>query len=176
MSKYIKNLMVKGVAERLDEVKDGVVVNVVGLPANTTVELRKQLRQKNIRLMVVKTSLARRATEGTPLCGAFDGIEGPLAIMWGAEDMVALAKEAIRLHKSKDKELEKFQALGGIMDGERLSAERVQEISTWPTREEQLSILMGQILSPGANLVGALNGPGGLLTSQIKKISEGESE
>ncbi len=173
MSKYIKNLMTKDLANRLADVKDMVLVNVVGMEANQTVELRKQLRDKSIRLMVVKTSLARRATEGTPLSAAFDGVEGPLAIMWGQADMVALAKEAIRLHKNND--IPAFQARGGVMDGEPLSAARVEEISQWPSREEQLSILVGQILSPGANLVGALLGPGKKLASQIKKKSEEET-
>lgn len=169
MSKYIKDLMTKDLASRLENVKDAVVVNVIGLNSGATYELRKQLREKNIRLMVVKSSLAQRATEGTPLAGTFSGLEGPLAIMWGAQDMVALAKEAMRLHKSKDKDVEAFQTRGGIMDGEHLSASRVEEVSKWPTREEQLSILMGQILSPGSKLVGALLGPGGALASQIKQ-------
>jgi large subunit ribosomal protein L10 len=173
MSKVIKDLMAKDLTRRWQGVKDGVVVKVVGIPANETVELRKQLRQKDIHLMVVKTSLARRAATGTPLQGAFDGHVGPLAFMWGSTDMVALAKEAARLHKAK--ELAAFEALGGIMDGEPLSAARVQEISTWPTREEQLSILMGQIRSPGARLMGALLGPGALLASQIKKCGEAET-
>ena len=45
---------------------------------------------------------------------------------------------------------------------------------TWPSRTEQLSILVGQILSPGATLSGQLLGPGGKLASQIKKKSEEE--
>lgn len=62
------------------------------------------------------------------------------------------------------------------MDGEQLSAERIKEISKWPSRQEQLSLLVGQILSPGANLAGALLGPGGTLASQIKsKSEEGDS-
>jgi hypothetical protein len=60
------------------------------------------------------------------------------------------------------------------MDGERLTAEKVKEISKWPNRLEQLSILSGQILSAGANLSAALLGPGGALASQIKKKGEGE--
>jgi hypothetical protein len=60
------------------------------------------------------------------------------------------------------------------MDGERLSPERVREIAKWPNRLEQLSILSGQILSPGARLVSQIIGPGGALASQIEKKAEGE--
>jgi large subunit ribosomal protein L10 len=44
------------------------------------VVLRRQLREKNIHLLVVKNGLAKRATEGTPLSAAFDGAEGALAV------------------------------------------------------------------------------------------------
>ena len=65
-------------------------------------------------------------------------------------------------------------ARGGVLDGEKLSAEKLKEVSKWPNRTEMLSILSGQLLSPGANLSGALLGPGGKLASQIKKKSEEE--
>ena len=170
MSKYVKNLVTKDLASRLDGVNDAVLVDVIGMEANETVVLRKQLREKGIRLMVVKNSLAQRATEGTPLAPAFEGIDGSSAIVWGGEDFVSLVKEVTSLDKSD--EYEKFSAKGGVMDGEQLSADRVKEISKWPNREEQLSILMGQALSPGAELAGALLGPFKQLASQIKQKSE----
>ena len=45
--------------------------------------LRRQLREKNIQLLVVRNSLAHRATEGTPLATALDDMEGSLAFVWG---------------------------------------------------------------------------------------------
>jgi ribosomal protein L10 len=174
MSKKIKDLMTKEISDQLQGVENALLVNVVGIDANSTVALRKQLCEKDIQLLVVKNSLAKRATEGTPLAPAFNGVEGTLALVWGSEDFVSLAKQISELDKSK--KYEKFQTRGGVMDGERLTPERVLEISKWPSRTEQLSILMGQILSPGANLAGALLGPGGALASQIEQLGKGEAE
>ena len=123
-------------------------------------------------ILVVKNSLARRATEGTALAPAFEGVEGSAAVVWGAEDIVSLAKEITRL--AGDKQFEKLTPKGGVMDGSRLSAGDVKAVSKWPSRMEQLSILSGQILSPGAKLSSQLLGPGAKLGSQIKKKSEGE--
>ena len=172
MSKRVKDLISKEVAGRLEGVDDALLVNVIGIDANQTVVLRKQLREKNISLLVVKNSLARRATEGTPLSAAFQGAEGTLALLWGGDDFVSLTKEVTALDKGT--EFEKFEARGGVMDGEGLSAERVKEISKWPNREEQLSILLGQILSPGASLQSQLNAPGGALQSQLEQIEDKE--
>jgi large subunit ribosomal protein L10 len=171
MSKYVKELLTKDLVNRLDGVENCLLANVIGLDANSSTALRKRLREKDIQLMVVKNSLARRATAGAVLSPAFEGLEGNAAVVWGAEDFVSLVKEITNLDKDQD-EFEKFQTRGGVMDGEALTAERVAEISKWPTREEQLSLLVGQILGPGAQLSAQLIGPGGQLASQVKQVAE----
>jgi large subunit ribosomal protein L10 len=173
MSKYVKDLVSKEISHRLEGVGDALLVNVVGLDAGKTFVLRRRLREKNIQLLVIKNSLARRATEGTPLAQAFQGVEGTLAMVWGSEDFVSLTKEITALDGSP--EFPAFQTRGGVMDGEHLSAERVKAVSLWPSRQEQIRILLGQILSPGANLVSQLLGPGRALASQIKEKAKSEA-
>lgn len=172
MSKYVKDLISQEVARRLEGVNDALLVNMVGLDSSKTYQLRKRLREKNIHVLVVKTSLARRAVEGTSLAPAFDGASGSVAVCWGSEDFISLAKEIADLHKGT--EFDKFETRGGVMDGEHLTPERVVEISKWPNRTQQLSMLVGQILSAGSNLLGQINAPAGKLASQIEKKSKGE--
>jgi len=76
MSKYLKDLISNDLKKRLDGVTDLLVVDVMGMNSGKTVELRKQLRKEKINLLVVKNSLARRATEGTVLAPAFEGVDG----------------------------------------------------------------------------------------------------
>jgi len=156
----------------LKDVNDALLVNVVGLDANTTNRLRGDLERKGIRLLVVKNSLAARATAGTPLGAMFQDIRGSAAICWGAEDIVSLAKEITRL--AKDKAYEAFQTRGGAMDGDRLTAQQVAEVSKWPNRAEQLGILVGHVLGPGAHLAAQLLGPGGALAAQIAEKAKEE--
>ena len=173
MSKYVKDLITEDLRKRLDGVEDALLVNVVGLEANSTNRLRGELESKDINLMVIKNSLARRATAGSSLAPMFEGLTGTSAICWGSEDIVSLAKEITRL--AKDASFGKFEARGGVMDGEALTAEEVTAVSKWPNRDEQLSILVGQILGPGATLAAQLIGPGAALASQVKQKSEGEA-
>ena len=172
MSKQVKNLIASEFSARLDGVEEALLVNVVGLDANQSVVLRRNLREKDISLLVVRNGLARRALAGTALENALEGLGGSLAFVWGAEDFVSLAKEITKLDEGSD--FEEFKTRGGVMDGETLSPERVKEISKWPSRGEQLSLLVGQILGPGGNVAGAIVGPGGQLASQIKQKSEGD--
>jgi len=172
MSKYVKNLVTDHLRTRLKDVNDALLVNVIGLDANTNNRLRTELQGKDIDLMVVKNSLAARATSGTPLSPLFQDLNGTAAICWGSEDIVSLAKEITRL--AKDEQYQAFQTRGGVMDGERLSGEEVAEVSKWPSRTEQLGILLGQILSPAALLAGQLTGPAGVLAGQIGQQAEEE--
>lgn len=175
MSKFVKDLLTKDLVSRIDGVSDCLVVNVIGMESGSTVELRRRLREKDIKMMVVKNSLARRATADTPLAPAFEGVNGPAAIVWGAQDFVTLVKEVTELDKDAS-EFEKFEARGGVMDGEQLTKERVHEISKWPNREEQLSLLVGQLLGPGSQLAAQLIGPGGAVASQVNEAGEKNGE
>ncbi|QDV57378.1 50S ribosomal protein L10 [Rosistilla oblonga] len=173
MSKFVKELVTRDIKNRLDGVEDAVIVSTVGMDANTTCELRAELRQKEITMLVVKNSLARKATEGTTLSPMFEGAAGSLAVCFGGSDFISLVKEVVRLDKDSEK-FGKFVAAGGVMDGEALDPDGLKAVSKWPSREEQISMLVGQILGPGANLSAALLGPGKTLNGQIKKISEEE--
>ena len=174
MSKYVKNLIADHLRQKLDGVNDAILVNVVGLNANTNNRLRAELASKNIHLLMVKNSLAARAAVGTRLAAAFDGLAGSAAVVWGAEDVIALAKEVTRI--AKDDKFAPFAACGGVMDGERLTPQQVEQVSKWPGRREQLAILSGQILSPGALLSSQLIAAGGALASQIAQRGEGEED
>ena len=172
MSKQLKSMTIAEYSKRLKGVSDAVLVDVIGLNSANTYAFRKQLRDKKLNLLVVKSSLALRATEGSNLTKAFEGIQGSMAVVWGGEDFVSLAKEMVELHKKP--EFEKCQSRGAVMDGECLSPAKLEEVSKWPNRTQQISMLLGQILAPGANLLSQINAPGGRLLSQIKKKSEGE--
>lgn len=172
MSKQLKEMIAAEVTQRLAGVNDALLVNVIGMDSKSTFNLRKELRSKKINLLVVKGSLARRATQGSSLANAFEGGEGSLAVVWGGEDFISLVKEMVEIHKRP--EFEKCEPKGGVMDGERLSPDKVTEVSKWPNRTQQISLLLGQILAPGANLLSQINAPGGLLQSQLKKKSEGD--
>jgi large subunit ribosomal protein L10 len=177
MSKYVKNLIADDLRQRLNGVQDALLVNMIGLDANTNYRLRSTLRSRGINVVVVKNSLAARATAGTSLAAMFDGVGGTAAVCWGGEDIVGLAKEITKLIRGA--QFASFEARGGVMDGEQLSPEQVVQVAKWPSRSEQLSILLGQILSPGANLVSQLTSVGGALASQIEQrgeAPEGEGE
>lgn len=165
MSKLVKDMLVEDLKKRLGDVAEVVVVSLGRLDAQKTAQLRSTLRKKRIHLHMVKNSLARRATADTPIAPAFTQTAGMLAIAWGGEDVVDLAKELDRL--AGVKEFEGFECRGGALDGTRLEAADVKRVAKWPTRGEQLSILSGQISGLAATLSGQILSAGGTLAGQI---------
>jgi len=170
MSKAVKDMLVKDLKHRLLDVGDVIVVNLGRLDAQKTTELRHQLRKRRIHLQLIKTSLARRAIAGTPLEPALEKAEGMLALAWGGEDVVDLAKELDRLAGVKD--FEGFECRGGALDGSRLEAADVKQVAKWPSRAEQLAILSGQISSLGSLLSGQILSAGSGLAGQIASRAE----
>ena len=165
MSKNMKSMLVDDLKGRLGGVGDLIVVSLGRLDAQKTTQLRQALRKKKIQLQLVKNSLARMATSGTPLAPAFEKAEGMLAIAWGGEDVVDLAKDLDRLAGVKD--YEGFECRGGALDGARLEPGDVKKVAKWPTRTEQLSLLSGQISSLASTLSGQILSAGGGLAGQI---------
>ena len=170
MSKLVKNMLVDDLKGRLEGVGEVVVVSLGRLDAQKTTQLRQTLRKKRIHLQLVKNSLARRAMLGTPLEPALEQAEGMLAIAWGGEDVVDLAKELDRLQGVKD--FEGFECRCGALDGARLEAADVKSVAKWPSRAEQLSILSGQISSLGSTISGQILSTGGTLAGQLKSRCE----
>jgi large subunit ribosomal protein L10 len=174
MSKLVKKLVSRDIASRLDGVNDAIVANIVGMTGDENYGIRKSFRDAGVRIMVVKRTLAARATEGTSLRPAFDKQAGSIAVIWGCEDFVSLAKVVTKMVNSG--QFAKLEIKGGVMDGEAMTADQVMKASKWPNRQEQISLLVGQILSPGANLSGQLVGPARKIAGQVKKMIEDKEE
>jgi ribosomal protein L10 len=174
MSKLVKKLVSRDIANRMEGVQDAIVANIVGMTGEENYNIRKTLRDSGIKVMVVKRTMAARATEGTSLRPAFDDMSGSMAVIWGCEDFVSLVKAITKLINSG--KFPKLEIKGGVMDGEAMSADQVKKVSKWPSRQEQISMLVGQILSPGATLSGQLVGPARKIAGQVKKMIENQEE
>lgn len=168
MSKRIKEMIADDLKKRLGDTRDFLVVDCAKLPAFKTNTLRLNLRKQNIRMLSVKNSLARKTLTEMGIGGAGEILKGPSVIVWGSSDIVALSKEIAKWAK----DLKQLEIKGGLLDGAPLSAPDVDAISKGPSREETIGRIVTLMLSPGAQLVGALLGPGGYLNGQVKAQAE----
>ncbi len=176
MSKQVKDMLVKEYQSRLDGVDDAVLVDIRELNANQNSDLRKGLRSKDIRVTVIRNSLAKVAFADTGLDGLSSMLNGPTAIVYGAESVVNVAREIV----DWSKELKKIELKGAILDGELFEGKSgVEQLSDFPTRDEAQAQVVQLVLSPGSQLVSAATAPGanivGIVKEIIEKLEDGET-
>ena len=170
MSKYVKDLITKDLGKRFDGIEAVGVINPRGVDATKTNLLRRRLREKGLRMTVVKNSLAKRAVEGSKLKGFEKLLDGASAVVYGKEASISSLARLLLDEKKND---DKIELRGIFFDGEVYAGDAgVKTISTMPTREEAISNIVGLILGPGRKLAAALKGPGGTLGAILKTIEE----
>lgn len=147
-----------------------VVVANGGLTVAQMTELRGELRKAGAGMKVVKNTLAQIAISGKPAKKIADLFKGPTAIAF-SEDPVAAAK-VIDAYAKKN---EKLVVLGGAMGAEVMNAAGVKALASMPSREELLGQIVQTIMSPAANLVGAIMAPGTQLAGIVETLEKREA-
>jgi large subunit ribosomal protein L10 len=169
MSKAIKQLQMDELKSTFKDVRDLVLLNIVGLDAINDNKIRLGLRKKGIRLHQVKNSLCRRVFGELKLNA--DGVqEGSTTVAWGAGSLKELSKELDAIRKKHDKVIKVKAALA---DGQPVPFAKAL---TMPTRQEAIAEVIGMILGPAQTIAAQLIGPAAQLASQLKTISEKKEE
>ncbi|MEE9294446.1 MAG: 50S ribosomal protein L10 [Phycisphaerae bacterium] len=171
MSKQLKSLVTDALRARYEGIDRACVVDVSGLNVEDTIKLRRELTSRNIRLRVVKNSLARRAFAGGPLETLGNDLSGPCALVTGGDSAIDMAREMVRLAVE-------FPQLGlkqGILEGES-SLVSVPDLAKLMGRTELLSELAGLLSSPGRSLAGCLSSPQSRIAGCLKAMADKSEE
>jgi large subunit ribosomal protein L10 len=138
---------------RFEGVTGAVVVEIRGLDGQATTNMRGKLREKGIRVTIVKNALARRSFRGGPLGSLETALKGPSALLTGMESAVLVAREIVKVAKAEKKVVLK----GALFDGEYYDGEAgVQLLGSFPTREEAQAKVVTLVLSPARNIMGVV--------------------
>lgn len=132
-----------------------VVANYRGLSVGQLQELRGNLRQANAEFTVAKNTLTRIASGKVGVEIPAEFLDGPTALMFAYEDVVAPAKALTDFVRSS----RVLELKVGVMEGTTLSSSDLDALASLPPREELLGKLVGMLASPMARVVGVLGGP-----------------
>ena len=125
MSKQVKDLITREFQARLKDIDGVAVINPRGINAIKNNLIRRRLHEKGLRMMVVKNTLARRATDGTALKGFEKLLDGPSAVVYGKQSLPTIAR-AVLDEKKADETLELRGVFfdGEVYEGDRRAAGR----------------------------------------------------
>ena len=172
MSKPVKELLRKELAARLEGIGSLAVVGFSGVDSVTTNAIRKRLRSKNISIRVVKNSVARAAFKSAGLEQAAALLDGPCAVAYAPDGVVGVVRELLAIRKDAPN----LTVKAAYMEGDVFGAERIEELSKYPTREEAIALVVAAATGPARKLAGCLMAPARCLAGIIKTVEEKAKE
>jgi large subunit ribosomal protein L10 len=170
MSKKIKEMELNDLRATFKGVKDMVLLQPLKLDSAADYEMRKKLREKKIRVKMVKNSLVKKVFDENGV--KVDVGAGPTLLCWGAESIKELgtAVDAILKDLKKDpKAPEKIKEKTAVAEGQPVP---LSVAKTLPTRKEAIGGVLAALLGPGSQIAGCLVGPANQIAGILKAIEE----
>ena len=169
MSREVKDLIIEEYRSRFEGVNDALLIDLRALNANDNNTFRSTLRDKQIKVTVVRNELVKKAVDGTGLRGLDPILTGPSAIVYGGDSVVEVA----RLVLDQLKAFKTLELKGAVLDGQLFAGkDGVDALSKFPTRDEAQAQVVQVILGPASSLLGAITGPGGTIGGILKSLEE----
>jgi len=157
--------------ENFSKCSIGILTDYRGLSAQGMFALRRRLRESGIEYKVIKNTLARFAAERAGKEQLISSFEGPIAIVFGYDDISVPAKV---LTEYIDTSKISLSIKGGFLGNRLLTALEVKILATLPSREILLGKVLGGMQIPIYTLVSHLTNPIrgiiGVLQARIKQM------
>ncbi len=170
ISRATKAKKVAVLTKELETSTSAIIGTFSGLTASKDFDLRKTVRAAGGSYHVVKNKLAAKASEGSKIEAALQGLKGVSAVAYTSGDPVVLAKALSTWVKDNAE----FTFKLGIVDGQVLSVQEIGDLATMPGKEELFSKLLFLIQSPAQRLATVINATGRDLAVVINQAVEQE--
>ena len=145
----MKKTVVAGIKEKFEKAQTVVLVDYRGLTVAEDTELRNQLRKAGVEYAVLKNTMISRAIEGMNVDEMHASLEGPTAVAFGYEDMIAPAKILSEFAKKS----KKLTIKCGVCDGAYLNADGVEALASLTSKEVLIAKIMGSMMSSVSKFV-----------------------
>ena len=168
MKKEVKDTIIVELGQKLKEFSHFYLVDLTGLNAEATSNLRRKCFKSEIKMIVVKNSLLHKAFEASdidfePLYGA---LKGTTAVMF-----CNTANVPAKLLKEYTKE--GIPALKGAYAEECIyGASQLEELAALKSKNEVIAEIVALLQSPAKNVVSALQSGANTIHGVLKTLGE----
>lgn len=155
ITKSKKEQLIETYLEQLTNSRAIVFGDYRGTSVQKIQKLRKQMRDHDSAVMVVKNTLIKIALERANMPVPDEHLTGPTAVVFLPDDTAAAAKALF----DAAKEVDSFSVKGAILEGQVLNAEAAKELRNLASRSDVLGQLLGVLQAPASELVRTLEAP-----------------
>ncbi len=127
-----------------------VVCNYKGLSTKKLEELRNNARENNVKVQIIKNTLASIALNNSGKTGLV--LKDTNIYLW-SEDQLSVSKVAVKFEENNDK----FEVKTAHIEGEVADVAKVRALAKMPSRNELLAMLLQVWNAPITNFTIGLN-------------------
>ncbi len=163
MKKEDKSAVVERLTETLKEYGNFYLTNIEALDAEKTGSLRRACFKEDVKLVVVKNTLFKRALENMDVdySALYESLKGNTAIMFSnvVNAPARLIKEFTK--GMKGEEVRPQLKAAYVQESFYIGAENLDALASLKSREEMIGDVIGLLQSPIKNLTSALQSSSG---------------
>ena len=169
MKKEVKDTIIVELGQKLKEYPHFYLVDLTGLNAEKTSELRRKCFKSEIKLMVVKNTLLHKAFEASDIdfSPMYESLKGNTAVMFANT-----ANVPAKLLKDYTKEgipaLKAAYAEESIFVG----ADILEELAALKSKNELIADVVALLQSPAKNVISALQSGANTIHGVLKTLGE----
>ena len=169
MKKEVKDTIIVELGQKLKEYPHFYLVDLTGLNAEKTSELRRKCFKSEIKLMVVKNTLLHKAFEASDIdfSPMYESLKGNTAVMFANT-----ANVPAKLLKDYTKEgipaLKAAYAEESIFVG----SDRLEELAALKSKNELIADVVALLQSPAKNVISALQSGANTIHGVLKTLGE----
>jgi large subunit ribosomal protein L7/L12 len=149
-----KSAAIEVLAEKLARAEIAVLTEYRGLSVAHLQDLRSRLRQAQVEYVVTKNTLVRFAAERTGRTGIVQDLEGPTAVAFGSDPVMAAKalQDYVRINKL-------LVLKAAVLGERRLEPREVEQLASLPPADVLRARTFGMIVSPLQRTVSVLSAP-----------------
>jgi large subunit ribosomal protein L10 len=151
--------------------KDYIFTDYRGLNVDQIGALRRELREQQAAFKVIKNNYARIALSELAVDIEDDFLIDPTALALIAEDSGPVAKVLVKYRKNTT-----LRIKGGVIEGQVMKAEAIEEISNLPSKDQLYAMLMSTMIAPVRNFMYAANGVVSKLVRTLQAVADSKEE
>ena len=169
MKKEVKDTIIVELGEKLKQYAHFYLVDISGLNAKDTSDLRRKCFKNEIKLTVVKNTLLRKAFEASEIDfePLYEALKGNTAVMF-----CNTANVPAKLLKDYKKAGIPALKAAYAEEGMYVGADKLEELASIKSKNEVIADIVALLQSPAKNVISALQSGGQTIHGVLKTLGE----